>query len=198
MPREGSGGKQGIALLGPAWISAIAALLGALVAVAGFFAIRATASSAPTVKPSRNGEPQATGSAASPSNSPQSPGGSPGDMLTQFSIDLPEGYGLTFGTTPSQPKEIDSGADLYLSWSNGFYTPDPYGKLARLDVDTPSYSDCTASTKFTTSVIFPKPGTTFCYLGHKVVVGLKIVKSLFGQYDTLSVVVWQAQPSPSN
>jgi hypothetical protein len=122
---------------------------------------------------------------------------SPGARLAQFSVDLPEGYGLALGASPSRPVRVDTGAELSLSWSNGFYTPDQRGTLATLDSSTPSYADCVASTKFTRSVIFPKPGTTFCYLGHDLVVGIKIVQSRFGEYDTIDIVVWQAPQSPS-
>jgi len=196
---ERSGRKPGFAELGPTWITAIATLLGTLVAVAGFFVVRAATPSTQTAMPSHSGKPPANGPSAIPpaSNQTQSPAATPGARLAQFSVDLPEGYGLALGASPSRPVRIDSGAELSLSWSNGFYTPDQHGTLAGLDSSTPSYADCVSSTKFTMSVIFPKPGTTFCYLGHDLVVGIKIVQSRFGEYDTIDIVVWQAPQSPS-
>ncbi len=191
-----SGTRLSVAELGPAWITAIATVVASLVAVATFVALWAGASpTASTV--SAGSSARAIGSTPTPSVPGQqpSPTGTPGGILTQFTIDLPPGYGLTFGTSPTRPVRIDSGAELFLSWSNGFYTPDQHGTLATLDAGTPTYADCVASTRFTSSVIFPKPGTAFCYLGHDLVVGIKVVKSLFGQYDTLAFTVWQAPPS---
>jgi hypothetical protein len=198
MTPERSGRKPSIAELGPAWITAIATLLGALVAVAGFLFIRAATPSAPTAMPTRSSEPPANGPSTAPvSTQPTTLVATPGRALTQFNVDLPGGYGLTFGASPTRPVRIDSGAELLLSWNNGFYTPDRHGTLATLDSSAPSYADCVASARFTSSVIFPKPGTVFCYLGHDLVVGIKIVKSLFGEYDTLDITVWQAPQSPN-
>lgn len=71
----------------------------------------------------------------------------PGRALTQLNVDLPGGYGLTFGASPTRPVRIDSGAELLLSWNNGIYTPDRHGTLATLDSSAPSYADCVASTR---------------------------------------------------
>jgi hypothetical protein len=191
-----SGKRSSLAELGPAWITAIATLVGSLVAVAGFFALRAATVPASSPEPAGN---SARVIGNTPTRSmpvqPASPAVTPGSTLTQFNVDLPGGYGLTFGASPTRPVRIDSGAELFLRWSNGFYTPDQHGTLATLDASTPTYADCVASTRFTSSVIFPKPGTAFCYLGHDLVVGIKVVKSLFGQYDTLAITVWQAPPA---
>jgi hypothetical protein len=86
---------------------------------------------------------------------------------------------------------MESGTDLYLTWGNGFYTADHPGTLVTVDASTPTYTDCITSTRFTTTVIFPKAGTGFCYEGHNLVVSLSITKVL-DQYDTLAVTVWQA------
>ncbi len=189
-----SGKRPSLAELGPAWITAIATLLGSLVAVAGFFALRAAAPPASTAPAGSSARVTGSTPTRSVPVQPASPAAAPGSTLTQFNVDLPGGYGLTFGASPARPVRIDSGAELFLSWSNGFYTPDQHGMLATLDGSTPTYGDCVASTRFTSSVIFPKPGTVFCYLGHDLVVGIKVIKSLFGQYDTLSITVWQAPP----
>ncbi len=191
-----SGKRSSVAELGPAWITAIATLVGSLVAVAGFFALRAAAPPASSAVPggSSAGVIGNTPTRSAPAQS-ASPAAAPGSMLTQFNVDLPGGYGLTFGASATRPVRVDSGAEQFLSWSNGFYTPDQRGTLVTLDAGTPTYADCVASTRFTSSVIFPKLGTAFCYLGHDLVVGIKVVKSLFGQYDTLAITVWQAPPA---
>jgi hypothetical protein len=193
MTPERSRRRPSVAELGPPWIAAIATLIGALVVVAGFFVVWTATPAASTAPPAGGTTLPANGRSTAPMSTPPARSAAipPGEMLTQFNVDIPGGYGLTFGSGPTRPVRIDSGSDLYLSWSNGFYMPDQPGTLTTLDSSAPSYADCVASTRFTSSVIFPKPGTAFCYLGHDLVVGIKIVKSLFGKYDTLDITVWQ-------
>ena len=87
-------------------------------AVAGFFVVRATTPSTPTAMPSHSGKLPANGPSAIPPA--RSPAATPGARLAKLSVDLPEGYGLALGAGPSRPVRLDTGAELSLSWSNGF------------------------------------------------------------------------------
>ena len=197
MAAEKTSKHSRFAELGPAWITAIGTFPAALVAVAGFFVVRAAAPATP--EPAPTGATGPVSDTSAPGKHASTPASQPsaGTTLSQFTIDLPEGYGLTFGPSTPRPVAMDSGTALYLTWGNGFYTADDPGTLVTVDASTPTYTDCVTSTRFTNTVIFPKPGTGFCYEGHNLVVSLSIVKSLFGQYDTLAVTVWQAPPMTS-
>lgn len=86
------------------------------------------------------------------------PVGVAGTTLSRFTVDLPGGYGVIFGVHTPRPVPVESGTDLFLSLNSGIYTSDPAGALVTVDTGTPEYADCTASTRFTSSVIFPNPG----------------------------------------
>ena len=197
MAAEKAGKNSRFAELGPAWITAIGTFLAALVAAAGFFVVRAAAppTSRPAHATSTTGPISDTSAPGTRASTPTSQP-SAGMTLSQFMIDLPEGYGLTFGASTPRPVSMESSTDLYLTWSNGFYTADHPGTLVTVDTSTPTYTDCITSTRFTATVIFPKAGTGFCYEGHNLVASLSIAKVL-DQYDTLAVTVWQA-PSMLN
>jgi hypothetical protein len=72
------------------------------------------------------------------------------------------------------------------------------GRLAVLDAAAPSYQGCQNDTRYEAFVDVPE-GTVFCFTGHGVVAGVKIVKHhpILSQnstdYLTLDITVWQGQ-----
>ncbi|MET8042463.1 hypothetical protein ABZU25_16575 [Micromonospora sp. NPDC005215] len=185
-----------LAELGPAWITAIATLIAALVgalAAAGFFA---TQVSTPAPTPQTQTPIAESPTTATHATSKASHGASePGSMLSQFNVDLPGGYGLTFGASPSRPVDVSTGTEPFLQFMSQQYNSDEQGTLAILDPGSPTYSRCVNSTRFTRYLSFPKAGTSFCYVGHNVVASITVTASLISKYDTLTITVWQAPAS---
>jgi hypothetical protein len=175
--------------LGPAWISAIAAAVAALVAVASFFAGRVTA---PTPAAGPEPMPASTTSASSPS---AAVGPSPGTLLAHYRADVAAGYGIDVAAQAQRPREgIPGDASLVLPIVGQISSSDG-GKLAQLDAATsPGYDVCAANTRFTTTAYVGR-GDAFCHTGRGYLAAIKVVNQVIavtGDYDTLDITVWKA------
>jgi hypothetical protein len=167
----------------PNWLTALAALLTAVVAAASFFAGRATAPSYPNeANPLAQSSSTASASAAT--------AGTPArTQLSSFTVDLPGQYGLIFGASPSRPIATEDGTAAHMKYSDLIYSADAQGKFVTPDPSPPTYQNCVDSTRYTKTIIAPALGTSFCYLGHNMVVSVTLTAS-WPQYQTLAVVVW--------
>jgi hypothetical protein len=179
--------RHGFADLGPAWISSIAAAVAAVVAVASFFAGRATA-------PTPAGTP-APGPAATASAPATTASRSPGTLLAHYSADVAAGYGIDIAAQPQRPRQgIPGDASLVIPLVDRISSSDG-GKLAQLDSATaPTFDDCAANTRFTDTAYVDR-GDAFCYTGHGYLAAIKVVNkviALTGDYDTLDITVWKA------
>jgi len=183
--------KHSFADLGPAWISAIAALVAALVAVAGFFTGRVTAS-APD---SAQGGTAASGTPSMPARTPAISGASPGTLLTRYSVDVAAGYGIDIAGQPQRPREgIPGNASMVVPVVNKISSKDG-GKLAQLDnVTDPTFDTCFTNTRFT-STAYVDRGDALCYTGRGYVAAVKItdkVIAVTGDYLALDITVWKS------
>jgi hypothetical protein len=189
--------------LGPAWITAIATLIAAGVAVAGFFTGRATA--APAAVPARTVTVTATAHAPSPVATAQAtpsvtaaaqasnPGN--GSLLGAYTVKLPGGYGIPLATTaPTQSQFAPAGfGDLYEN-DGGFVPGNGGNKMLSLPGGTtPTYQACASDTSFVPQ-ISATVATAFCIVetGRMVGVSVTAVSVNTDPTDyTLRVMVWQ-------
>jgi len=184
--------RHGFADLGPAWISAIAAAVGAVVAVVGFFAGRATAPSpagAPAPRPASIASVPSAAAAVGPSS---------GTQLAHYNADVAAGYGIDIGAQPQRPRQgIPGDASLVIPVVGQISSSDG-GKLAQLDANsTPTFDNCAANTRFTNTAYVGR-GDAFCYIGHGYLAAIKVVDKVIavtGDYDTLDITVWKAPPA---
>jgi hypothetical protein len=187
-----SGGRSRWADLGPAWISAIAALVAALVAAASFFAGRATAPASDGQRPRTT---QTTASTA-PESTVDSDGPAAGTVLARYTVDVAEGYGIDVADQPQRPRAgIPGDASLTVPTTFLIGSGDG-GKLAQLgDAEEPTFQRCVANTRFTGTLNYLGRGDSFCYSGRGFIAGVKIkdkVSSVNSNYLTLDLTVWKA------
>jgi hypothetical protein len=185
--------------IGPAWITAIAALIAAL-AGAGFFAGRVTASNNSGSSPipqstSRLAGPISSAAPAiSPSpviSSPETDQSSSGEnaLLDSYNVTIPANKGIKFGSTPGQPESctpIDSTDDLCYDG----YEVGSDENVAVLDAVSASYEGCETDTNYQIAVSSLTIGTILCFTGSSpsnLVASATIMA--FGQNDALMLKV---------
>jgi hypothetical protein len=192
----------GFAHLGPAWLSAIAALISALAAV-GFFAGRATAPESGSASGAATSPTQTTASTAStPSTastaSTDAPAvePTPGQRLTHYTVDLPPDYGMDISDHRATPVSIGIGCpDITVATMGRIDFCESSVRAARLNASAPTYQGCLADTRFSDIIWEPNRGDIFCVTGHGYIAGVKVtadVVSLKGSYYTFNVTVWKA------
>jgi hypothetical protein len=144
--------------LGPAWISALAALIVALTG-AGFFAGRVTGQPGPRPTVTVTAPANAAAGSASP------PGlAVAGTQLGSYPIDLTGDYGVPLG--PAQPAQSEYSADGIgdLVKTNSRIGPGGDDQMALLpDGTTPTYQQCKSSTNFSGQIV-PAAGSAFCLI----------------------------------
>ena len=209
-PGEGWAGTPGrgrtttrlgrIGELGPAWLSALAAVVVALTS-AGFFAGRVSATSSHATQP-----PKITKTA--PTAPPVSPGGSAspaalsgagtagnGTQLGSYSFQLTETYSAPLGPTAPTQSQIAAGGAYDISY-NGSVNSGTNEKMVSLpNGSTPTYSACTTGTLFEESAP-TAPGTAFCIIetsGRMAGVTITSVGNS-SAYIGLEVTVWKYVP----
>jgi hypothetical protein len=204
------GWSERIGELGPAWITAIAALCA--VFVGGGYAVghaqdseaRASAPqpavtvtvTAPAAATVRATTTTTTSPAAS---SPQSSHASHiattnGSMLGTYDVDLPAGYSIPLGASKPTQAQFDS------SQQNGdlddlaqSYEELGSDKMVQLpNGTTPTYQACTSSTAFTNFIIGGSLGVAFCILENGKIAGVEVVSQSSTSSDyILHVTVWR-------
>jgi hypothetical protein len=198
---QGSPPKQGLANLGPVWITAIAALITALGTV-GFFTGRATATPpVRTVTVTVTATPRASSPAANsqttPAASPGSPASNPpsGQLLASYTFKLPAGYGVPLSTTAPTPSQFEEGGsgDVFENFGT-LITRNGNDQMVSLPAGTtPTYQACAADTLFVQSV----PATTastFCIVETGRMIGGTVTAVSANTnpiYYTLHITVWQ-------
>jgi hypothetical protein len=207
------GWSERIGELGPAWITAIAALCA--VFVGGGYAVgqaqdseaRASAPQ-PTVTVTVTAPATAavraataTATATSPvASSPQSPHASHiattnGSMLGTYEVDLPSGYSIPLGASKPTQSQFDSSeqnGDLDDTWAPSY---DELGsdKMVQLpNGTTPTYQGCINSTAFTNGISGGSLGVAFCILENGKIAGVEVVSQSSTSSDyILQVTVWR-------
>jgi hypothetical protein len=178
--------RGGLAHLGPAWISAIAAVISAL-AAAGFFAGRVTAHEANPGSVASSSTPTTGG----PTRAPAVHGPTPGQRLIHYTIDVAKDYGIDISNHRPQPTSTDD-HDLYVLYIGAIQPGN--AQLAMLDSSAPSYQACLADTRFA-DFIEPARRDVFCVRSHGYIAGIRVTAvddSASGGYYTFDVTVWKA------
>lgn len=194
-------GLARLAELGPAWISALAALLAAL-AAAGFFAGRVSASPTPTAQPTVFVTTTVTPSPASqadstggPSTSSPSVGNTAGNgtELGAYTFRLTNGYAAPLGASAPTQAQITQSGTSYDVYFNGEITAGSNERIISLaSGSTPTYSACTTGTVFEQSPP-ANQGTAFCIIETSGRVAGVTVASVGNSpyYLVLKVTTWQ-------
>ena len=156
--------------LGPAWLSALAAVLVALTG-AGFFAGRVSAPPSPTVQPTRiitktvpAAPPVSPASSAAPTAS-SGAGGAAGNgtQLGSYSFQLTNGYSAPPGPTAPTQSQIASGGTYDIQYNGEVYPGVNEEMVSLPNGSTPTYSACTTGTVFEDSAPLTQ-GTAFCII----------------------------------
>jgi hypothetical protein len=149
----------------PNWITALTGLLGVLIAAGLFAAGRASAPTSNPSSPARSGRSDGqSGQDAVPSPVGQ-PSSGPGALLTSYTVDVTDNYGMDLGTGPVQPAACDAGnftANLCYNTDNGITSN---GQLAVLSAAHASYQGCENDTLYENTVLPFSVGSTVCYKG---------------------------------
>lgn len=174
--------------LGPAWISALAALIVALTG-AGFFAGRVTGQPAPgpTATITVPASPRASTGASSP------PASAVGKDLGSYTIDLAGNYGVPLGPAkPTQSQYSPEGiGDLVKTYSRIGAGGDDQMVLLP-DGTTPTYQLCKSTTNFSGQIV-PTRGNAFCIIETTgYIVGATVTAVSASLSDvTLTITVWK-------
>jgi len=199
-PQKKSGMGR-LAELGPAWISALAALLAAL-AAAGFFAGRVSASAAPTAQPTMvvtktmTASPAAITGGASPST-PSTPSTANtegnGTELGAYSFRLTNGYSAPLAASaPTQAQITQTSASYDIDFNGQIYPGSNERMISLASGSSPTYSACTSGTVFEDTAP-ADPGTAFCIVETSGRVAGITVASVNSSpsYLVLKVTLWQ-------
>jgi hypothetical protein len=191
-------GMGRLAELGPAWISALAALLAAL-AAAGFFAGRVSASAAPTAQPTvvvtktMTASPAAITGAASPSTPSTANTEGNGTELGAYSFRLTNGYAAPLAASaPTQGQITQTSASYDIDFSGQIYPGSNERMISLASGSSPTYSACTSGTVFEDTAP-ADPGTAFCIVETSGRVAGITVASVNSSpfYLVLKVTMWQ-------
>src|ERR1700730_18187470 len=197
--------SERIGELGPAWITAIAALCGLFVG-GGYVAGHASGPGArdPAPDPTVTVTVTATATVTSPvAPSPQSSHASQmatsnGSTLGSYTVDLPSGYSIPLGgSKPTQSQFDSSGQNGDLSDVN-YSGTDTYQELGSdrmvqlQDGTTPTYQACTSSTAFTNGISGDSLRVAFCILENGKIAGVEVASQSSTTSDyILQVSVWR-------
>jgi hypothetical protein len=195
--------------LGPAWLTAIAALITALGA-AGFFVGRASApnsvGSAPTTAPPPGaaGNPVAASASSPRSSQPASspstaavPASGPGSLIEHYGIDVSEEYGINLKAQPPPPKPgsvLYGSFDLELLYTDttSVSTGDSSAYFTVLANQTSAtFAACSSDTQYINYGITVSQGDVFCYYGHDFIAGVVVTKQT-NAYDHFDITVWRS------
>jgi hypothetical protein len=201
------GWSERVGELGPAWITAIAALCA--VFVGGGYAVghaqdsEAHASAPqPTVTVTVTAPAAVTAAAAtSPvASSPQSPHASQiatsnGSMLGTYKVELPLGYSIPLGASKPTQSQFDSSelsGDLDATYFPTYREMGSDEMVQLPDGTTPTYRGCINSTAFTNSITGGSLGVAFCIIENGKIAGVEVVSQSSTTSDyILQVTVWR-------
>ena len=194
-PRHGRWGRIGE--LGPAWITAIAALIVALTS-AGFFAGRASAPAKETAAPAStpavtSGAPQTPTPTVSPASTETASTLANGAQLGSYTIKLPTHNSVPLGPTAPTPSEYvygGSGADLSAFFAE-LLPINGTKMLALPGGSTPTYRTC-ADDVVDVGNVATAAGAAFCLVETGRMAGVKVISvNSEPYYSVLHVTVWQ-------
>jgi hypothetical protein len=192
---------RGFAELGPAWIAALATVIGLVIGGgAGYTAGHVTATPTPTPKAAPRPTVTVTATVTPPSNgnqgttspSPSDTAGN-GTVLGAYSFRLTNGFTAPLGPTMPTQAEVTGSNVAYDLYFNGQVEPGGDEKMIKLaDGSVPSYSACTAGTAVVGSVP-PDQGTAVCIIETSGRVAGVTVTSVGSSPFSLvfKVTVWQ-------
>jgi hypothetical protein len=199
------GWSERIGELGPAWITAIAALCAVFVG-GGYAAGHASGSGThdPAPEPTVTVTATATATVTSPvtpstrSSHTLQMATSNSSTLGSYTVDLPSGYSIPLGASKPTQSQFDSSAqngDLSDVYDSG---TDTYQELGRdrmvqlQDGAAPTYQACTSSTAFTNGISGGTLGVAFCILEPGKIAGVRVVSQSSTTSDyILQVTVWR-------
>jgi hypothetical protein len=207
--QNGTPAKRGLARavaeLGPAWVSAFAALLVALTG-AGFFVGHVTASgssgSTPTPVPlsssaaSRSSAGTRPTASTSPAPATQAATVANGTQLASYSFDFPQDFSVPIGLTKPTRTQFNNDGIGDLSSSSaasGDLGFGPVGSDQMLSLpagSTPTYQTCANDTVILNDGVSAAPGTAFCLVEAGRIAGVTVVSDDPG-YQVLDVTLWQ-------
>jgi hypothetical protein len=179
--------RPGLREIGPAWISAGAALIAALAALAGFFAgQKSTAGNSPG--PHQSTE-LASGQPASRPAVTASATDAGAVLASPTSVTLSSGFGVTFGPKPLQPQA--GHGDLVFNLGGGEAIIFGNGQLSVFKGSTPTYHACATDQLYLESEINSYPtGSVYCFVGHGVVAAITITSSDTDSTDSINYVTF--------
>lgn len=198
----GNGRRRGrIGELGPAWISAIAAVIVALTG-AGFFAGRVSAPASLANQPTKisattvpTAAPVSAGTSASASPSGVAATVGNGTLLGSYSFQLTNAYNAPLGPTAPTQSQIAAGGAYDVGYSGDLSAGNNEKMISLPAGTTPTYSACTTGTVFEDSAS-PAQGTSFCIIetsGRVAGVTVTAMGSSLS-YAVLQVTVWKYVP----
>ncbi len=186
-----------VAELGPAWISALVALISVLTGGAAYVVVvHVGTAPTPTVSPSpavSRGGPTA-GHSVVGTPSPESSGPASvtanGALLGSYSIDLASGYTVSLGSTQPPQSAFSSTGNGDLEKVYSRLQPAGDDQLEALpDGATPTYQGCSTDTDFT-GIIIPYVGTSFCLTEPSgLIAGGEVTATSSGDFASNSVTI---------
>jgi hypothetical protein len=181
--------------LGPAWISALVAVIGLLTAGAVYVVVvhvgassTPTATAPPSPAVSRGGPtagPSPTGDTGTAGNGTQ--------LAPSYLFQLTNSYSAPLGLTKPTQAQIGRGVASYDIFYYDAFQPGPGEKMLSLpNGSTPTYTACATDTVFVGSAS-ATPGTAFCIVETTGRVAGVTVTSINGSpnYAVLKVTLWQ-------
>lgn len=185
--------------IGPAWITAIAALIASLTGVGGFFLGQRSVeggsqASSQTTKPA-SGQPSSQEPIITPYKTDAPATGLGSVLASQTPITLSSTYGITFGSAPLQPQEGKGDLGFNFNYGNELDFED--GQFSRLEGSPPTYHACA------TDQLYVPAGTSnystgmiYCFVGHGVVAAFTITgydtdSSAAPTYVKFNIIVWK-------
>ena len=173
--------------LGPAWISALVAVIGLLTGGAVYVVVRVGAS------PPAKATATPSGSTASPSSTGGTDTAGNGTQLASYSFQLTNSYWALLGLTAPTQAQIGQGVGSYDIFYYDAFQPGPGEKMLSLpNGSTPTYSACATDRVFVGSASATQ-GTAFCVVETTGRVAGVTVTSVNGSpnYAVLKVTLWQ-------
>jgi len=118
-----------------------------------------------------------------------------GTAISHYSTAMAVGYGIDFGSSKSQPINLNNGNSADLSYEGGVYlVAGANGQISEPNVASPSYRACLNDAVYTTKVIGFTTGTDICFTGHGIIASALITAEATQPIQSLTfkVTVWKA------
>ena len=179
--------------LGPAWISALVAVVGLLAGGAVYVVVHVGTSSTATVPPSPSPAVSREGTTAGPTLPEDASTVANGTQLGSYSLPLTNATDAVLGLTAPTQAQIGQGLASYdILYYDGFAAGPGERTWSLPNGSTPTYSACT-TTRIPEAGASPTQGTAFCIVETTGrIAGIKVTSiSNSPNYAVLQVTLWQ-------